>query len=466
MTTNPPVLVSPAPLPSPAPAQALTQPLALTNAEARLDHTLTSVRKYMFIGGLTVFALFGGLGGWAATTDLAGAVLAPGTVVVASNVKKVQHPTGGVVGEIFVKNGDKVRAGDMLVRLDDTVTKANLQLITKQIDELSGRLARLKAERDSSGSVAFSAELAARSAEPDVAQILTGEQMLFESRVGTRAQQKEQLGERIAGLKQEIAGNTAQATAKAKEIDLIGKELSSLEGLETRKLVTSAKMMSMRREVARLEGEKAQLQGAAGQSKGRIAEIEVQRLSIDSEARSEIVKDLRDTEGKIIELSERRTTAEDQLRRVDLKSPVDGRVHQMSVSTIGGVINTAEPLMLIVPEDDVLVIEAKIAPQDIDQARSHDEANIRFPAFNQRTTPSVAGHVLTIAADLTREPQTGQAYYVARVAIREDEKSKLAGLKLVPGMPAEVQIKTNPRSALSYLVKPLEDQFAKAFKER
>ncbi len=431
-----------------------------------LDRKLTSVRRYMTLGMIAVLALFGGIGGWAATTELAGAVIAPGTVVVASNLKKVQHPTGGVVGEIFVKNGDTVKAGDMLVRLDDTVTRASLQLITKQIDELNGRLARLKAERDDAGAVAYPNELSDRTDEPDVAQILSGEQTLFEARVRTLASQKEQLGERIAGLKEEISGNTAQAAAKSREIDLIGKELKALETLEAQKLVTSSKMMALRREGARLEGEKAQLQAAAGQSKGRIAEIAVQRITIDSEAKSEIVKELRETQGRIVELSERRTAAEDQLRRVDIKSPVDGLVHQMSVFTVGGVVNTSEPVMLIVPEGDRLVIEAKIAPQDIDQARSHDQANIRFPAFNQRTTPNVNGRVVTIAADLTREQQTGVSYYVARVEIPDDEMKKLTGLKLVPGMPAEVQIKTDARSALSYLVKPLEDQFAKAFKER
>ncbi|HMN38529.1 MAG TPA: HlyD family type I secretion periplasmic adaptor subunit [Hyphomicrobium sp.] len=432
----------------------------------KLDNNLISVTRYVVFGFATLFVFVGGLGGWAATTDLAGAVIAPGTVVVSSSVKKIQHPTGGVVGKIFVKNGDHVKAGDVLLRLDETVTRAQLQVITKQIDELRGRQARLRAERDGEASVSFPEDLLARAPDPDVGHILNGERTLFESRIGAREAQKAQLSERIAGLEEEVSGLVKQADAKASELSLIAKELAGLEILEAQKLVPTSKMMSLRREGARLEGEKAQLQAAAGSSRGRIAEIELQKLGIDIEARSDIVKDLRETEGRLVELSERRTAAEDQLRRVELTSPVDGIVHQLAVHTVGGVINPAEQLMLIVPAGDRLVIEAKISPHDIDQARMHETATIRFTAFNQRTTPSLSGRVRDISADLTRDPQTGISYFTANLEILDGELSKLDGHKLVPGMPAEVQITTVSRTALSYLVKPMEDAFSKAFRER
>ena len=447
-----------------------TQHLSDAAKAAALHEKLTSVRRYVLAGIATLVLLFGGIGGWAATTDLAGAVMAAGTVVVAGNVKKIQHPTGGVVGEIYVKNGDRVKSGDLLVRLDETMTRANLQVITKQLDELIGRQARLRAERDDAATIEFPQELLKRSVEPSVAQILTGEKKLFESRVNSRNSQKGQLGERILALDEEIGGLKSQAESKALEIELIGKELTGLEILEAKQLVTTTKLMSLRREGARLKGERSQMLASAASSKGKIAEIQVQRLGIDHDAKSEVLKELRESEGKIAELSERRTAADDQLRRVELHSPVDGVVHQMSVFTVGGVVNTAEPLMLIVPEGDKLVIEAKIAPQDIDQARAHEDAIIRFPAFNQRTTPHVSGRIINIAADLTHDqPQQQQgnpAYYQARIEILDDEMSKLAGLKLVPGMPAEVQIRTTSRTAITYLLKPLQDQFAKAFKER
>jgi HlyD family secretion protein len=440
---------------------------ALPNsARPTLDRNVTSVKRYIIIGGVTVLALFGGVGGWAAVTDMAGAVLASGSVVVAGNVKKVQHPTGGVISEILVKNGDSVKTGDIVVRLDETVTRASLQLVTKQIDELTGRLARLKAERDDAPAVTFPQDLVGRIDEPDVAEILKGEQILFETRVQTRTNQKQQLGERITGLRQESAGNTAQAEAKAREIALIKKELDGLEGLERQQLVRTEKMTSMRREQARIEGEMAQLSAAAGQSKDRIAEIEMQRLSIDSEAKSDVIKDLRETQGKLVELFERRTAALDQLKRVDIRSPADGIVDQMSVFTVGGVVNSSDPLMVIVPQNDTLIVEAKIATHDIDQVRSHKTAVVRFPAFNQRTTPSLNGTIASISAEVTREPQHNLEYYVARIKIDDAEMKRLGALELVPGMPVEIQIRTTERSALSYLVKPLEDQFAKAFKER
>jgi HlyD family secretion protein len=225
-------------------------------------------------------------------------------------------------------------------------------------------------------------------------------------------------------------------------------------------------MTSMRREQARIEGEMAQLSAAAGQSKDIIAEIEMQRLSIDSEAKSEVIKELRETQGKLVELFERRTAALDQLKRIDIRSPADGIVDQMSVFTVGGVVNTSDPLMVIVPQNDTLIVEAKIATHDIDQVRSHTTAVVRFPAFNQRTTPSLNGTISSISAEVTREPQHNLEYYVARIKIDDDEMKRLGALKLVPGMPVEIQIRTTERSALSYLVKPLEDQFAKAFKER
>ena len=324
-----------------------------------------------------------------------------------------------------MRNGDHVKAGDLLVRLDETVTRANLQVITRQLDELAGRQARLRAERDDADAVVFPPEILNRASEFEIDQILNGEKRLFESRRNSDRSKKQQLNERISALKEEIAGLTSQADSKAKETEFIGKELTGLETLEAKQLVTTTKIMSLRRDGARIDGERAQLKAAAASSRGKIAEIEVQKLGIDHDGKSETLKDLREAEGKIAELSERRTAAEDQLRRIDLRSPVDGVVHQLSVFTVGGVINTAEPLMLIVPEGDKLVIEAKIAPQDIDQARSHEEAVIRFPAFNQRTTPQVAGRVTNIAADLTKDQQQPNiTYYVARVEISDEEMKK------------------------------------------
>jgi len=225
-------------------------------------------------------------------------------------------------------------------------------------------------------------------------------------------------------------------------------------------------MMALRREVARLDGEKAQLIAAGAQTRGRIAEIELQILQIDQELRTEIVRELRDIQAREAELVERKVAAEDQLKRVDIRAPQAGIVHQLAVHTVGGVVSPGEALMVIVPQEEKLVIEARLAPNDIDQARAATRASVRFPAFNQRTTPEIEGRVAKISAELVHERETGQAYFLTRVELTEEQLKRLEGLRLVPGMPAEVLIKTGDRTALSYLWKPVEDQFAKAFRER
>ena len=426
----------------------------------------TNLSRYMMGGFVVVLALLVGVGGWAATTEISGAVIAPGTVVVESNVKKVQHPSGGIVGEIHVKDGDMVAAGDLVIRLDETVTRANLQMISKQIDELLIRSARLKAERDDAESFTVPPELVARAEEPEIGDIIHGERSLFASRRKTSKGERAQLQERIAQLEEEISGLTAQKNSKAREIELIAKELEGLETLEAKQLVTTTKMVALRREAARLEGERAQLQASAAQSKGKIAEIELHILQREQELKTEVVKELREAQSRVTELTERAVAAQDQLKRVEIRAPQSGLVHQLAVHTVGGVINPSEPLMLIVPEGDKLVVEAKIEPQDIEQVRVGAEAAIRFPAFNSRTTPEILGTVSRVAADLSHDERTGLSYFVVRIAISDAEMARLEGQRLIPGMPADVQIRTEERTALSYLVKPIEDQISKAFRER
>jgi HlyD family secretion protein len=427
---------------------------------------LSGVTRYMLAGFVAIVTLVGGVGVWAAQTEIAGAVIASGLVVVESNVKKVQHPTGGVVGEIYVKDGDVVRAGDLLLRLDETVTRANLQMITKQLDELVVREVRLKAERDGVKSVEFPGSLNARKDTPTIREIFSGERNLFESRRDSREGQKAQLRERITQLDQEFAGVSGQVAAKTREIDLIGKQLKDLETLEEKQLVTAATMVALRREAARLEGEHGQLTAAAAQTRGKVTEINLQILRIDQDMRTEVVKELGETQSRQSEFFERKVAAEDQLKRVELRAPQSGKVHQLSVHTVGGVVNPSEPAMLIVPDSDKLVVEAKINPQDIDQVLQSRTARIRFAAFNQRTTPELDGEIGSIAADLTQDPRSGDSYYTARINIPVAELARLEGNKLVPGMPAEVLIKTHERTALSYFIKPLQDQIARAFRER
>lgn len=426
----------------------------------------TSMRRYIVGGIASIALLVGGLGGWAATSEIAGAVLAQGTVVVDSNVKKVQHPTGGIVGDLFVREGRKVNAGDILLTLDGTATRANLQVIINQLDELAMRMQRLKAERDDAGSVILPAMLASRSESPDVREIVAGELSLFISRRSARTARKAQLGERADQIAEEVKGLDRQIAAKSTELKVVADELIGLEQLAKTNLVQISRVNAMRREAARLEGEIGRLTADIAQANGRIAETKLQILQTDQDVRTETVKELRDAQGREAELSERRIAAEDLLRRIDIRSPQAGTVHQLMVHTVGGVINPGEQLMLIVPEGDKLVIETKVAQQDIEQLHSGQEALLRLTAFNSRTTPEIYGRVDRIAPDLSRDPNTGIAYFVVRVVISDEELARIGDKKLMPGMPVDVQIRTQERTALSYFIKPFTDQVARAFRER
>jgi HlyD family secretion protein len=363
--------------------------------------------------GLLVFG--GGL--WAGTASLAGAVLATGTVVVDSNVKRVQHASGGTVGAIFVEDGDRVEQGALLIRLDETMVRASLQIVTKQLDEIAVRKTRLAAERDGANALVLPAGLEPRQGEAEIAALLAAERNLFASRHEARLGQKGQLRQRIAQLKQEGDGLAAQQWAKGRELDLVGKELDGAESLYGRKLMPITKLTALQRDAARLEGERGQLTSRQAQTMGRIAEIELQIIQIDQDLRAEVMKELREVTAKEAELVERRIAAEDQLRHIDIRAPQAGLVHQLAVHTVGGVIGQGETLMMIVPENDALVVEARIAPQDIDHVRAGQPAFIRLTAFDQHTTPEFEARVSRVAADLTREKETGTTYYVARLVL-------------------------------------------------
>jgi membrane fusion protein, type I secretion system len=406
------------------------------------------------------------LGGWAATTEFAGAVIAQGQLVVNSNVKKVQHPTGGVVGELLVREGGRVREGDVVARLDDTQARANLAILVKALDENAARAAREEAERDDSDRIEFPQELVARIHNPDVAKAVDGERKQFEMRRAAREGKRAQLKERIAQLGDEIRGSESQIESKNKQIEWVGKELAGVRDLWAKNLIPYARLTALEREKERLEGERGQLTAAIAQAKGKITETELQILQIDQDMRSEVGKDLADIRAKTAELVEKKVAAADQVKRVDIRAPIDGAVFQQNVHTVGGVITAGEVLMLIVPEADVLEAEVKVQPQDIDQVRLGQTAILRFTAFNQRTTPELNGEVNRVSADVAEDQKTGARYFTVRIAIPASEVERLQGLKIVPGMPVEAFIQTSPRTVMSFLIKPLHDQISRAFREK
>jgi HlyD family secretion protein len=407
-----------------------------------------------------------GLGGWAMTTEFWGAVIAGGQLVVDSSVKKVQHPTGGVVGKLNVREGKEVKAGDIVVSLDDTQIRANRDIVVKALNELAARQAREEAERDGLEKVTFPGDLLARRSDPDVEKAITGEGRQFEIRRTSREGQKAQLRERMIQLRQEIGGYEAQIASKDKQIEWVGKELVGVYELWEKNLIPYTRVTSLEREKERLVGERGQLMAAIAQSKGKIAEIELQILQVDQDMRTEVGKDLAEIRARTAEMIERKVAAEDQLKRVDIRAPIDGFVHQLTVFTVGGVITAGEPIMLIVPRADTLQVEAKIAPQDIDQLRIGQSAVLRFVALSQRTTPEVAGTVIRISADVSEDTKSGARYYTIRLDVPDTEVARLGDVRLVPGMPVEALMQTSPRTVMSYLVKPLHDQLTRAFRER
>jgi HlyD family secretion protein len=416
--------------------------------------------------GFSLIGLFGGtIGLWAATSTLSGAVVAGGQFVVETNDKKVQHPTGGIVGELHVRDGDRVQEGDLLIRLDETLTRANLQIVLSQIDELSARQARLEAERDGAADLTVPAGLQERSGDPAVVKLVSSERTLFEARRSAREGQKSQLQRRIAQLQDEITGLRAQQKAKLREAELIAHELVGVRELYQKKLVQLPRLNALEREAASLEGQRGQLVAGVAQTEGKIAETAQQIIQIDEETRAEVMRELRELQGKLAELSERRVAAEDQLKRVEIRAPSSGFVHQLAVHTVGGVISPAEPAMLIVPDDENLGLEARVAPQEIDQLALGQPAVVRIHSSHSRTTPELRGTVTRIAADVSKDQQTGAPFYTIRITLPREEIQRLGALHLVAGMQAEVFVQTHDRTPLQYIIKPLHDQMTRAFRE-
>jgi HlyD family secretion protein len=422
-----------------------------------------SVTGHMLFAALVVGFLIFGVGGWAATSQLAGAVMAPGTFVVERNVKKVQHSTGGVVAEINVRNGDRVSEGQVLLRLDATQTRAELGIIQSQMIEITARGARLAAERDGLDKLEFPKGFIEQSS--DAAAAAKGEVRLFEENRRTKESQKSQLLLRIEQSKDEIKGLTAQRQAKLGEHKLIKQELAQLHELYAKKLTPITRVYAMEREEQRLGGELGGLAAQIARVQGQISEVSVQIMAVDETVRATAQKDQRASEAKLVELAEREVAAKDKLSRIDLRAPRSGVVLDLAAHTVGGVVSAAEQIMLIVPDGEPLTIQARIAPADRDKVSVGRPARFRLSAFNQQTTPEVFGRVVDVAADVTLDAKTGQSHYVVRLEMDEKAQKVVGDLRLVAGMPVEVFVSTGDRTVMSYLTKPFRDQMEKAFRE-
>ncbi len=426
-----------------------------------------SVRAPMIVGLTGLIVLLGGFGSWAAVTQISGAVIASGQIVVDQNRQVVQHPDGGVVAAIEVDEGDTVEAGQVLVRLDATALRSQLAITENQLFELQARRGRLEAERDGREEIEFPdlvSEVAARNAE--VADLLDGQRRLLTARNETVASEISQLEKRRGQIADQIGGIEAQQKAMNEQLALIEKELADQQSLLDRGLAQASRVLALQREKSRLLGQLGELVAQAAQSEGRITEIDIEVLKLGTRRREEAITTLRDLQFRELELLEERRATIEQMSRLDITAPVGGVVYGLQIFALRSVIRPADPILYVVPQDRPLIIDARVPPTDIDKIYVGQEVTLRFSALDQRTTPELVGQVMQISADAFQDDATQQSYYRAEIALREGQRERLPeDVTLIPGMPVETFIRTADRTPLAYLTKPLTDYFAKAFRE-
>lgn len=425
----------------------------------------TAIGGWAFFGAIVIALIFGGLGGWGATAPLSGAVVAPGSVIVDTNAKAIQHLEGGIVGEIRVRDGDAVEAGSVLIALDETQPRATLQILRASLDEELAKEARLKAERDGAETLTFATALLERANDPEIQALLDGQTGIFEARRRTRDGTTQILEERVGQLLEEIVGLRAQQASVEKQSEFIAEELKGLMQLYERGQTTLPRILALQREEARLEGQKGSLIASIAQAERSIGETQLQVLQQDKAFQEEVVAELRDVQASTAELRERLVAAEDTLTRATITAPVSGKVVRLAVHAPGAVIRPGDTVLEIVPTDDRLLVEVQVAPQDIDNVGLGQPANVRFTAFKQRTTPTVEGSVTYVSPDSMTDERTGLSYFLARIDVPEESLVDVSEEPMQPGMPAEAMIRTGERTAIDYLTQPIIESMNRAWRE-
>jgi len=417
----------------------------------------------MTAGLLALVLLVGGFGTWAVMAQITGAVITSGQIEVDRNRQVIQHPDGGVVAEILVDEGDTVAAGDLLIKLDATTLQSELAIVEGQLFELMARRGRLEAERDGIETLTFDPILMAA---PTGSELMEGQRRLFDARLESTKRATEQLDQQRAQIASQLDGISAQQTALDTQKTLISQELGDQQKLLDQKLVQASRVMGLQREEANLLGRVGELTASAAQAAERMTEIDIQVLTLTTTRREESITRLRDLQYNELELSERRRTLVRQLDRLDIRAPVSGVIYGLQVFAEQSVIRPADPVMFLVPQDRPLVIATKVRPVDIDQIHLGQDVILRFSAFDQRRTPELHGKVTLVSADIFQDEATGMAFYQAEIQLNEGEATRLPeDMVLIPGMPVEAFVRTADRSPMDYLLKPLADYFAKAFRE-
>ncbi|MFV1874702.1 MULTISPECIES: HlyD family type I secretion periplasmic adaptor subunit [Nioella] len=425
-----------------------------------------SVRAPIALGMLALVALVGGFGAWAALSNIAGAVVASGQIEVDRNRQAVQHPDGGVVLTLDVIEGQRVAEGDVLLRLDPSDLQSGLSVANAQLNEWRARQARLEAERDLATEITFPPDLLEAAAEnADLAELLEGQRNLFAARVATLTQSTDQLNRRAEQIGAQLDGIAAQRAALTDQRELVELELVSVQDLIDRGLAEASRGLALRRESARLLGTIGELEASAAEAAGRITEIDLQILQLETERREEAIAQLREVRVEQAELAERARALSRQLAETEIRAPVDGVVYGLAVFGARSVVQAAQPVLFLVPQDRPLIISTRIAPTNVDEVFVGQEVVLRFPAFNSRTTPELFGQVRQVSADAFVDENTGVSYYAAEIVLNEGEATRLEGETLLPGMPVEAFIRTEDRTPMAYLLRPLSDYFNRAFRE-
>jgi HlyD family secretion protein len=430
------------------------------------EQSTFSARRPILIGALSLLVLVGGFGSWAVLTSISGAIIASGRIEVDQNRQVVQHPTGGVVSEILIKEGDLVEAGASLLRLDTAALISQQTITENQLYELMARRGRLEAEINGLDEAKFDPLLVAAAAQNDaVRELMQGQSNLLRARADTIANAITQLRKRASQIDSQITGINAQRTALERQLELIRQELASQQTLLDRGLAQATRVLSLQREESRLAGTMGELDAQKAQAEGRITEIDIEILNLGTQRREEALTNQRDLQYRELELLEKRSALTDEIARMDIAAPVSGIVYGLRVSTPRSVIRPADPILFLIPQDRPLVIMAQVDIIDIDKVFIGQEVNLRFAALDQRLTPEVFGKVSQISADAFSDEVTKASYYRAEIVINPGEMSKLPdNATLLPGMPVEAFIRTADRTPIAFLVKPLTDYFAKAFR--
>ncbi len=425
-----------------------------------------NLRPFMFVGYLTLGLLVFGVGAWAAVARISGAIVAPGAVEVEGNRQVVQHPTGGVITAINFRDGDEVREGEVLIRLEGQTLRAELGIVEGQWFEILARGSGLAAERDGLDTIEFDPEIVERAkTDPSVEALMAAQIQQFEARIKLYAQETQQLDERQTQIRNQIDGLLSLASATDEQITLMVREVEGQEQLLRQGLTQITRVLTLQRELASLRGTAGQVEATIAENRGKIAEIEIERVRLESARREEAISQMRDLEYREIELRERRRSLLDQIAKLEMRAPVSGIVYGSQADTLRGVISPAQPVMYIVPKDIPLVVRASVEPIHIDQVHVGQEASLRFTSFDMRSTPEVYGEVKSVSADAIVDQKTGARFYRVEIEVTDDMRTTLDGQVILPGMPVEAFIKTEDRTALTYFVKPLADYFNRAFRE-